>query len=119
MDQYTSLERVSLFHVGSATVWYFPVSLYGRSQLSRYEIRRSLSSFFSKFRDASHLDDVVFDVAFNGGGDPILIEINPSSRSGLSDHCLFEGMQLDGRLRFLGDGDNYDWVTLGRKRANT
>ncbi|TWI71980.1 D123 protein [Bradyrhizobium huanghuaihaiense] len=78
------------------------------------DIRRSLSSFFTKFRDASHLDDVIFDVAFNESSDPILIEINPSSKSGLSDLCLFHGMQLDGRFRFLGDGHDYKRVCRAR-----
>lgn len=66
-------------------------------------IRKGISSFFPRFRDACHLDDVVFDVVFGQNCHPILIEINPSSTSGLSDLCLFEGKKLDGRLRFLGD----------------
>jgi D123 len=75
-------------------------------------IRKAVSSFFPKFCDACHLDDAVFDVVFGRDGHLILIEINPSSRSGLSDLCLFEGKKLDGRLRFLGDAtDDYDWIT--------
>jgi hypothetical protein len=37
------------------------------------EIRRAILSFFPKFRDACHLDDVVFDIVFSRDGDPILI----------------------------------------------
>ncbi|MBB5696470.1 hypothetical protein FHS87_004541 [Roseomonas pecuniae] len=65
------------------------------------EIRSAIASFFPKFRDACHLDDVVFDLAYRGARDPILIEINPSPLSGLSDLCLFEREHLNGEFRFL------------------
>lgn len=78
--------------------------------LNAAAIRASIEAFHQRFASVSHLDTVVFDVAFVGESPcwpatPVLIEINPLDVGAFgTDPCLFEGAELDGSFRYLGDG---------------
>lgn len=71
---------------------------------------QAIRAFFPTFRDACHLDNVTFDVAFDKSEVPLLLEINPCVRIGLTDPCLFRDGNLDGSFRYIGDGRSYDWI---------
>jgi len=81
------------------------------------KIRATITEFFPIFRNACHLDNVVFDVVITiVGNAPVLLEINPAASSGLSDRCLFQREDLDGTLRYVGDGNDYSWITRIQER---
>ena len=70
------------------------------------QVLASMASFFPTFRDACHLDTVVFDVALrvdgNAAVDTILIEINPWIPE--TQPCLFSwetGGDFDCSLRYI------------------
>ena len=71
--------------------------------LDEKSIRNRIEDFFPGFRDACHLDSVVFDVVIIppvGGVHTVLLEINPWF--GWTDPCLFswkDGGDFDGTLR--------------------
>jgi D123 len=70
----------------------------------------AIRKFFPVFRDACHLDDVTFDIVFDKSEMPVLLEINPCVRLGLTDPCLFRDGSLDGSFRYIGDGRTYDFI---------
>jgi hypothetical protein len=73
-------------------------------------IEASIKNFFGYFVHRSHLDSVVFDVAFVGESPywpivPELIELNPFTVEAFgTDPCLFRDNNFDGSFRYLGDG---------------
>ena len=93
------LVGMSQYHFGSLEAG---TMLHGRVG----QVLASMASFFPTFRDACHLDTVVFDVALrvdgNAAVDTILIEINPWIPE--TQPCLFSwetGGDFDCSLRYI------------------
>jgi hypothetical protein len=62
-----------------------------------------IRAWFPRFAEVAHVDDVVFDVVVTDDR-VVLLELNPFTGSTYPGHFL--DRPLDGRFRYLGDGDS-------------